>query len=136
MFSDEDNGSISSRSAQQNPSPTGVNFTNILRALFAQIFLHQKIQALNISTKMLRKTFVRKSWALLVKLTLDVNFTNILWAAFSMRQFNAHHLCSWHLALYIFGIRKFSEKLFLKCWWNWLQFNPFWCQKNRSNEES
>jgi len=40
----------------------GLNFTNILRAPFAPIFFHQKLQSLNATREKLRKTLLYKKF--------------------------------------------------------------------------
>ncbi len=45
-----------------------------------------------------------------------VNFTNILWAAFSYESF-----LRLQFGFVFFGERILVQKLLLKCWWNWHQ---------------
>ncbi len=47
-------------------------------------------------------------------MTQGVNFTNILWKAFSHKSYKS-------ITLYIFGRMDLAEKQLTKCWWNWLQ---------------
>ncbi len=50
--------------------PQGANFTNILQAAFAPIFLRKKVQTLNLSTKKLRAklSYEKAARIMLVKL--------------------------------------------------------------------
>jgi hypothetical protein len=87
-------------------------------------------------SKVLRKTFLylhfrfelfsaEEYWRkythkMLVKLTIGVHFTNILQAAFWTKAKRTVYLY-FKISFKSFGAKKLSEKLLLKCWWNWLQ---------------
>ncbi len=50
-----------------------------------------------------------------------VNFTKILWAAFSYETEKSSFYWNCSLGLNVFGARKSAGKLLVKSWWNWLQ---------------
>ena len=51
-------------------------------------------------------------------------FTNILQAAFSLPMLCTQLSTHFCVMFVFFGKRKLAKKLFLKCWWNWLQADP------------
>ncbi len=51
-----------------------------------------------------------------MKLTLRVNFTNVLRAACKLR---AQLFCAYILGLYLTGARLLAQKLCIARWWNW-----------------
>jgi len=96
------------------------NFINVKRTNFSYEMLFQQLFSSDMYIKKWRlyEKFVR---LMLMKLTTEFNFTNILWPSFSyknvLRSFSRITVLLWNF----FGKIILVQKLFKKCWWNRLQ---------------
>ncbi len=97
----------------------GLNFTNILRPAFtgAAPKSTKRYWQLDWILTLLGSVCVN----MLMTLTTGVNFINILWGAFLYESVLCSSSSLIRVLPCIFCARKLVKKLFVKCWWNWLQ---------------
>ncbi len=117
----------------ENPSSAkrnwnrGVNFTNVIRAVFTRVNLKSvKNTVRSAHVKVLRK--------MLMKLNRGVDFINIKKTAVGAKVLNVAGFALFFFLLVNFGLlspfiftitfcqKEIGEQLKIKCWWNWLQF--------------
>ncbi len=60
---------------------------------------------------------------LIIQLHPGFQFHQHFMSSFFIRKLYVKFFCTWNLASYFFGARKFAEKLLFKCWWNWLHMS-------------